>query len=134
MAKLKVFMNGSVGLDPKVEIKPNGIKCVQFTMQDYDSYKDKVTGQKVENKEWYSIYCYGITADFVENYIHKGDIVSVEGSLKKYKHNEVDKTYKVLIKAKEVNKLNFSNELKESNNDIFIGNAKRSNTEDDLPF
>ena len=78
----KVILIGNLGKDPESHTFPNGNKIAKFTLATSESYKDKNTGEKVDNVEWHNISVFGKTVDFVLQYLKKGSPVFVEGNIK----------------------------------------------------
>jgi len=76
----KVMLIGRLGQDPKLAYLPSGQPVCEFTLATDESYKDR-DGNKVEKTEWSRIKVFGKTAEFCSNYLSKGRLVYVEGSL-----------------------------------------------------
>lgn len=53
-----------------------------FTMATSESYKDKTTGEKKEITEWHNIVLWRGLAEVAAKYLHKGDMIYVEGKLR----------------------------------------------------
>jgi single-strand DNA-binding protein len=77
----KVFLLGRLGKDPVTRYMPNGDAVTSWSMATSESWKDKQTGQKVEKSEWHNIVSFRKTAEIAGQYLHKGDLVFVEGRL-----------------------------------------------------
>ncbi len=77
----KVMLIGRLGQDPKLAYLPSGQPAAEFTLATDDSYKDR-DGNKVERTEWHRIKVFGKSAEFCGNYLSKGRLVYVEGSLR----------------------------------------------------
>ncbi len=78
----KVILVGRLGKDPEVRHLESGAAVANFTMATSESYKDKNTGQRVEQTEWHNIVLWRWLAETAEKYLHKGDMVYIEGKLK----------------------------------------------------
>lgn len=78
----KVILVGRLGKDPEVRNLENGASVCNFTMATSESYKDKTTGDKKEVTEWHNIVLWRGLADIAAKYLHKGDMIYVEGKLR----------------------------------------------------
>jgi len=104
MASLnKVMLIGRLGRDPELRYTQSGQPVVNLRMATDESYTDK-QGQKVEQTEWHSVAVWGRQAEPCANYLHKGSLVYVEGSLQTRKWQAQDGTdrYSTDIKAMRV--------------------------------
>lgn len=77
----KVILMGHLGQDPKVRYFENGGCVAEFSLATSDAYKDK-NGSKVEQTEWHNVILHNQPAQVAEKYLHKGDLVYVEGKLR----------------------------------------------------
>lgn len=78
----KVILVGRLGKDPEVRNLENGATVANFTMATSESYKDKTTGEKKEITEWHNIVLWRGLAEVAAKYLHKGDMIYVEGKLR----------------------------------------------------
>lgn len=78
----KVILIGRLGKDPDVKTIGNGSVVANFSIATSDSYKDKTTGEKKETTEWHNIVVWRSLAEIVQKYVHKGDMVYIEGKLR----------------------------------------------------
>ncbi len=78
----KVILVGRLGKDPEVRNLDNGAVVANFTLATSESYKDKTTGEKKEITEWHNIVLWRGLAEISQKYLHKGDMVYVEGKLR----------------------------------------------------
>ena len=78
----KVILVGRLGKDPEVRNLENGAVVANFTVATSESYKDKTTGDKKEITEWHNIVLWRGLAEIAQKYLHKGDMVYVEGKLR----------------------------------------------------
>ncbi|QLA15655.1 single-stranded DNA-binding protein [Desulfolutivibrio sulfoxidireducens] len=77
----KVILIGRLGQDPKLTYLPSGNPVANFNVATDESYKDR-DGNKVERTEWHRVAVYGRSAEFCGNYLTKGRLVYIEGSLR----------------------------------------------------
>ena len=78
----KVILIGRLGKDPEVRNLDNGTAVANFTVATSESYKDKTTGEKKEITEWHNIVLWRGLAEIAQKYLHKGDMVYIEGKLR----------------------------------------------------
>jgi len=78
----KVILVGRLGKDPEVRNLENGAAVANFTIATSESYKDKTTGEKKEVTEWHNIVLWRGLAEIAQKYLHKGDLVYIEGKLR----------------------------------------------------
>ncbi len=78
----KVILVGRLGKDPEVRNLENGATVANFTMATSETYKDRTTGDRKEITEWHNIVLWRGLADIAAKYLHKGDMVYIEGKLR----------------------------------------------------
>lgn len=78
----KVILVGRLGKDPEVRSLDSGVSVANFTMATSESYKDKTTGEKKEITEWHNVVLWRGLAEIAQKYLHKGDMIFVEGKLR----------------------------------------------------
>ena len=78
----KVILVGRLGKDPEVRNLENGVTVVNFTMATSESYKDKTTVDKKEVTEWHNIVLWRGLAEIAAKFLHKGDMIYLEGKLR----------------------------------------------------
>ena len=70
---------GRLGKDPEIRYMPNGNAVANFSIACGDDYKDKNTGQKVEQTNWINVVIFGKLAEIVQQYVHKGSKIYISG-------------------------------------------------------
>lgn len=78
----KVILIGRLGKDPEVRNLDNGVSVANFTMATSETYKDRTTGEKKETTEWHNIVLWRGLAEVTQKFLHKGDLVYIEGKLR----------------------------------------------------
>jgi len=78
----RVILVGRLGKDPEVRNLENGATVANFTLATSESYKDRTTGEKKEITEWHNIVVWRGLAEIAQKYLHKGDMVYIEGKLR----------------------------------------------------
>ena len=76
----KVILVGRLGQDPEVRFAPSGTAVANFTLATNEVRRDR-DGNNQEITDWHRIVAFGKTAEFVQQYINKGDMIYVEGKL-----------------------------------------------------
>lgn len=77
----KVILVGRLGKDPEVRNLENGASVANFTLATSETWKDQ-QGNKKEATEWHNIVLWRGLADIAAKYLHKGDLVYIEGKLR----------------------------------------------------
>jgi len=78
----KVILIGNLGRDPEVRYTPNGNAICNVTLATSRNWKDKTSGEKMEETEWHRVVFYDRLAEIAGEYLKKGRPVYVEGRLK----------------------------------------------------
>ena len=84
----KIFLVGRLGQDPQsIQL---GTDCIaRFSVATDDGFQG-ADGQRVDRTTWHSVTCGKQTAQFVLKYLHKGDMVMVEGKVLSRKYQTKD--------------------------------------------
>ena len=77
----KVILVGRLGRDPEVKYTPSGAPVAKFSLATDESFKDK-TGEKQERTEWHNIVAWNKLAEICGEYLTKGKLVFIEGSIR----------------------------------------------------
>ena len=77
-----MILVGRLGKDPEVRNLDNGAVVANFTVATSESYKDRTTGEKKEITEWHNVVLWRGLAEIAQKYLHKGDMVYIEGKLR----------------------------------------------------
>lgn len=98
----KVILIGRIGKDPDTFTFEDGTKKISFPLATTESYKDRNSGDWVEQTEWHNVVGYRFLAD--KNFA-KGDLVYTEGKIKTRKYNDRDgnERYMTEIIAEKIN-------------------------------
>ena len=74
----KVMLIGNVGSDPEVRSTASGTRVAKMSLATNRSFQDR-SGQQQERTDWHRLTFFGKLADIVEQWVHKGDKIFVEG-------------------------------------------------------
>ena len=99
----KVMLIGRLGRDPELKYAQSGTPITNFSIATDESYIDK-DGNKVQKAEWHSIVTFQRVAENCANYLVKGSLVFVEGSLqtRKWQDQQGQDRYTTEVKAQRV--------------------------------
>lgn len=77
----KVILVGRLGKDPEVRSIPSGTTLARFSIATDEKFTDK-SGEKQERTEWHNIVAWAKLAEICGQYLKKGKLVYIEGSLR----------------------------------------------------
>ena len=86
----KVILIGTLGRDPEVRYTPSGSAVCNISLATTRNWKNKDSGDKVEETEWHRVVFYDRLAEIAGEYLKKGRPVYVEGRLKTRKWQDKD--------------------------------------------
>lgn len=78
----KVILVGNVGADPETRYASSGDAITNIRLATSDKYKDKATGNAVENTEWHRVAFFGRLAEIVSEHVRKGSSLYIEGRIR----------------------------------------------------
>ena len=98
----KAQIIGRLGQDP--ESVSNGV--VRLSVATTENWKDRESGERREKTEWHQVALFGKLAEVATNYLRKGSLVYIEGSLVHRKYEKDGQThYSTSIKGRELRML-----------------------------
>lgn len=99
----KVLLIGHLGRDPELRYTQSGMPMATLNVATDESYTDK-DGNKVEKTEWHRVIVFQRLAENCSNFLSKGSMVFVEGSLqtRKWQDQQGQDRYSTEIKAQRV--------------------------------
>jgi len=77
----KVILVGRLGRDPEMKYTSGGTAMCRFSIATDDAWTDRGSGEKQERTEWHSIVVWDKLAEICNQYLTKGRLVYIEGSL-----------------------------------------------------
>jgi len=77
----KVILVGHLGKDPAVTYTPSGAPMAKFTLATNEVFKDR-SGEQQERTEWHNIVAWNKLAEICGQYLTKGKLVYIEGSIR----------------------------------------------------
>lgn len=84
----KVIIIGNLGRDAEVRYAPSGAAIANITVATSRKWKDKTSGEMVEETEWHRCTMFDRMAEVAGEYLKKGKPVYIEGRLKTRKFNK----------------------------------------------
>ena len=99
----KVMIIGRLGRDPELRYASSGTPMANLRIATDESYIDR-DGNKVDRTEWHTVVVFQRQAENCANYLGKGSLVFVEGSLqtRKWQDQQGQDRYSTEIKAQRV--------------------------------
>ena len=77
----KAIILGNVGQDPEKKVSENGTVITTFSVATTEKWKDKNSGENIEQTEWHRVVTFRKLAEICAEYLHKGSKVYIEGKL-----------------------------------------------------
>ena len=77
----KVILVGRLGKDPEIRSTPGGQSVAKFTIATDEKFTDRA-GEKQERTEWHNIVAWGKLGEICGQYLKKGKLVYIEGSIR----------------------------------------------------
>lgn len=85
----KVILIGRVGRDPEIRQMKNSKSVVNLSLATTSKRKD-ANGETTEDTQWHRLTAYDKLAEIIGQYVHKGSLLYVEGTLKYGKYTDKD--------------------------------------------
>lgn len=136
MASLnKVQLIGHLGREPESRALPNGDAITNIALATSESWKDK-NGDKQDRTEWHRVTFFGRQAEVAAQYLNKGSLVYVEGSLatRKWTDKDGNERYTTEIRADRMQMLGGKQDSQQRSAPAKQHKAPASDFEDDIPF
>jgi single-strand DNA-binding protein len=86
----KVTLIGRLGRDPELKYTAGGTAYCRFSMATDDSWTDKNTGERQERTEWHNVVAWERLAEICGQYLAKGRLVYIEGSIQSRQWEDQD--------------------------------------------
>src|SRR5262245_31358145 len=77
----KVILIGRLGKDPELKYTASGTPFCRFSIATDDVWNDKASGERQERTEWHNLVVWDRLAEICNQYLTKGRLVYIEGSL-----------------------------------------------------
>jgi single-strand DNA-binding protein len=86
----KVILIGRLGRDPELKYTGSGTPFCRFSIATDDTWNDKASGERQERTEWHNIVVWDRLAEICNEYLRKGRLVYIEGSLQTREWDDQD--------------------------------------------
>lgn len=100
----KVIIVGRLGQDPEVRQFQNGGSLTSINVATSERWTDKNTGEQKEQTEWHRISLFNRLGEIAAQFLHKGSLVYIEGSLhtRKYTDQQGIERYSTEVRASQM--------------------------------
>lgn len=138
----KVILIGNLGRDPEIRYTTSGQAVANFTMATTEGRTSK-DGDKQEYTEWHRVVAWGRLAEICGEYLTKGKMIYVEGSLRtrswEDKEGKTRWTTEVIARNMQMlspagSKPDSPPERSDRNSDDFELDEDSFGSDDDIPF
>lgn len=85
----KAILVGNVGGDPEIRSLENDTKVATFSLATSETFKDR-NGQRQERTTWHRIVAWRQLAGIIEQYVHKGSKLYIEGRITYRQYKDKD--------------------------------------------
>ena len=127
----KVILVGNLGQDPEGRFTPQGTAVTNQSVATNESWKNQ-NGELQDRTEWHRVVMYGKMAETANEYMHKGQMVYVEGRLQT---NEWEDQNQIKRRTTEIKCDNFTMLGRRGDTSTQAKNQpKETEQDDDLPF
>jgi len=77
----RVILVGRLGRDPELKYTPSGAPVAKFSLATDEVFKDR-SGEQQRRTEWHNIVAWNKLAEICGEYLTKGKLVYIEGSIR----------------------------------------------------
>ena len=127
----KVILVGNLGQDPEGRFTPQGTAVTNLSVATNESWKNQ-NGELQDRTEWHRVVMYGKMAETANEYMHKGQMVYVEGRLQT---NEWEDQNQIKRRTTEIKCDNFTMLGRRGDTSTQTKNqTEETDQDDDLPF
>ena len=135
----RVILVGRLGRDPEMRYTGSGTPVANFSLATNERWNDQ-NGGRQERTEWHNIVVWSKLAEICNQYLSKGQLVSIEGRLQTREWNDRDgnKRRTTEVVASGMQMLSPRGQDESSNQPVGVtqggGEMDLGVTEDDIPF
>lgn len=103
----KVILVGRLGGDPDIRYSAGGVAVAKFSLATNDFVGGGAEGNREERTEWHRIVAFNKLAEFCGNYLSKGRLAFIEGSIRtnQWEDAQGQKRYSTEIIARDIQML-----------------------------
>lgn len=81
---------GHVGQEPEIRYSKDGKAIANVSVATTEKWKDKQSGEPRERTEWHRVSVFGSGAEFIKEYVGKGDLVLIKAPIRTRKWQDKD--------------------------------------------
>ena len=85
----KIILVGHIGNKPEGRYTPSGVSTANFSVATNETWLDS-ENKRQDRTEWHNIVAWNKLADFATEYLHKGQLIYIEGKLQSRTYNDKD--------------------------------------------
>lgn len=86
----KIMLIGNLGRDPEMSYTQNGKAVTKFSLAVSRRTRDRDTGDRREETQWFNVVVWDQLAETCNTYLHKGSKVYIEGRMTSRKYTNKD--------------------------------------------
>ncbi len=86
----KIMLIGNLGRDPEMSYTQNGKAVTKFSLAVNRRTRDRETGDRREETQWFNVVAWDQLAETCNTYLHKGSKVYIEGRMTSRKYTNKD--------------------------------------------
>jgi len=75
----RVTFIGNLGRDPEIRRLDSGVTVAKFSIATNESYKDRNSGEWINQTEWHDVVLWRHLAERAEKQLKKGSMIFLEG-------------------------------------------------------
>jgi single-strand DNA-binding protein len=131
---------GHIGQEPEVRYTSGGRAYAHFSVATTEKWKDKDSGEPRERTDWHNVVVWGKGAEFISEYVGKGDLVMVKAPSRTRKWQDKDgndryTTEIVCTRFEHFSLLHSKNEKQSSSGQSQqAASGQQDGFDDDIPF
>ena len=100
MSVNKVILIGYLGKDPEVRTFPSGGQVANVTLATTERWKDRQSGEMREHTEWHRLVFNDRLAEIAGQYLKKGSLVYVDGTLRTRKWKDQEGVERAIMEVR----------------------------------
>jgi single-strand DNA-binding protein len=129
----KIMLIGNLGKDPDMSYTPAGKAVTKFSLAVNRRTRDRDTGERREETQWFNIVGWDQLAETMNTYLHKGSKVYIEGRMTSHDYTDKEGNKRTAwdVVASDMQMLDPKGA---SSGDPGASGASGASTPDEIPF
>lgn len=128
----KHIIIGNVGQEPEIK-NTDTIKIANFSVACNKHRKNKDTGEIIKDTDWIKCVAFGLKAELIEKFVHKGHKISLVGRVSPRSYQDKDDQTKYITETI-IDEIEFLSNKSEETMSPLPNDLMKSDEKDDLPF